>query len=57
MRGYFHTKMMYEHPELRMEEIGKLTGTSERMLSVSYLDIKSDRTAKNIAASMNWGKK
>lgn len=57
MRGYFHTKMMYEHSELRMEEIGKLTGTSERMLSVSYLDIKSDRTAKNIAASMNWGKK
>lgn len=56
MRGYFHTRMMEEHPELRIEQIAGLTGTSARMLNTVYVDYNSQRTAKSIASSINWNK-
>jgi hypothetical protein len=57
MRGFFHTTLFDDYPELRIESIAEITGTSVRMLNQSYIDHSTEKTAKQIASSINWGKK
>jgi hypothetical protein len=53
LRGYFHTQIMEKFPEIRMEQIAAITGTSSRMLEQSYVDYDSERIAKQISSLMN----
>ena len=50
MRGYFHTQLFDNYPNLRVEQIAKLTGTSPKMLRSSYIDISTEKTARQIAS-------
>ena len=56
MRGYFHTKMFDDYPELRIETIADMTGTSPKMLRQSYLDLATEKTAKQMVSSINWNR-
>lgn len=50
MRGYFHTKMFDDYPTLGLENIARMTGTSEKMLRQSYINVSTEKTARQLAS-------